>query len=163
MTYSIWLVPSIQDGKYVKKMIRNLAKEYGAPVFLPHITVYGGITRRSAAIDAVRSCRGLPKLTVRANAIRTSDYLWKTLYLDIKPNARLCKIHQTCKRTLGRHVMYKFKPHMSLMYKKMDRTTKTGITKNLKIKRTYLFDRMVLIQSSSKVSEWKVITSARLS
>lgn len=163
MTYSIWLVPSTQDGKYVKKIIDSLAKEYGAPRFPPHITVYGGIAKRSAAIDAIRSCRGLPKMTVRASAIGTSDYLWKTLYVVIKPNARLRKTHQTCKQDLGRHVRYEFRPHMSLMYKKMDRTTKAGITKSLKIKRAYSFDRMVLIRSSSRVSEWKAVASVRLS
>lgn len=163
MTYSIWLVPTARDKRYVTKIISNLAKTHSAPKFSPHITVYSGITRYSLALDAVRICRGMPKLTAKTNAIRTSNYLWKTLYVEIKPNAKLSKIHLACRQRLSEHVRYEFAPHMSLLYKKMGKKKKSELAKNLRVKRTFSFDRVVLIRSSGKVSEWKHLASVRLS
>jgi len=163
MTYSIWLVPAARDKRYVAKIISDLAKAHSAPKFFPHITIYSGITRYSLALDAVRGCKGMPKLTAQAKAIRTSNYLWKTLYVEVKPNAKLSKLHLACRQRLGEHVRYEFAPHMSLIYKKMEKKEKNQLAKSLRMKCTFSFDRVVLIQSSSKVSEWKRLASVRLS
>lgn len=163
MTYSIWLVPAAHDKKYVKKIISNLATAYDAPKFSPHITLYSGIARHSLALDAVTGCKDMSKLTVHAKAIRTSNYLWKTLYVEIRPTAKLRKLHLACKQRLSEHVRYEFAPHMSLIYKELERKTKNQITKDLRMKCTFSFDKVVLVRSSSKVSEWKDLASVRLS
>ena len=39
--YAIWLTFSQNDKKYLRKIIKNIAKKYDAPEFEPHITIYG--------------------------------------------------------------------------------------------------------------------------
>lgn len=62
MTYSVWLEPSIKDAKYISKIIKQLGRKYGAPLFAPHITVYGNIAQYAQASKAINICADLPKI-----------------------------------------------------------------------------------------------------
>lgn len=160
MTYSVWLEPAIKDAKYISKMIRQLGRKYDAPLFAPHITVYSNITRYTQASRAVNACTDFSKIRVTCTKIRYSNYLWKTLYLEIKKDKKLQLINNTLGMNLA--VRYKFAPHISLIYKKLNVNTKKRIIGRLKLKRTYLFDKITIIRSSKNVSKWKKMKTIRL-
>jgi len=159
MTYSIWLVPSHQDKKYLNKIIHNLAKKHDAPKFSSHITVYSGITSLKKAKEAVQRINSC-KVRVYKTGIGQSEYLWKTLFVKIKKGKNLSKIHNTLYEALG--TKYDFEPHISLIYKKLDSTTKLNIKNSLKIKKSFSFDGIVIIKSSKNVKAWKTLYKARL-
>lgn len=163
MTYSIWLVPAQQDKKYLGSIISNLAKSYGAPPFLPHITLYSGIRSVGLAEKAVCNCRGFPAIPVRGNGLKSSDYLWKTLYIDIKTDVKLRALNGILAKTLSTHTRYKFRPHISLMYKKMKKSERQEIALGLSIKSAFHFNRISIIRSSSHVGRWRQVSSMRLS
>ncbi|MFN3655557.1 MAG: hypothetical protein ACK4TO_09610, partial [Candidatus Nitrosotenuis sp.] len=73
MTYSVWLEPAIKDAKYISKIIKQLGKKYDAPLFSPHITLYGNITRYVQASRAINTCADLPKIRVTCTKIRHSN------------------------------------------------------------------------------------------
>ncbi|MBM3904076.1 MAG: hypothetical protein FJ357_02920 [Thaumarchaeota archaeon] len=159
MTYSIWLVPSCEDKKYLNKIIHNLAKKHDAPKFSTHITVYSGITslkKAKAAVQCINSC----KIRVCKTGIGQSDYLWKTLFVKIKKDKNLSEIHNTLYAAFG--TKYDFEPHISLIYKKMDSSTKLKIKNSLKIKKSFSFDGLVIIRSSKNVKAWKILYKASL-
>lgn len=160
MTYSVWLEPAIKDAKYLSKIIKRLGKKYNAPIFAPHITVYSNIAKYTQASSAVGACVGLSKIRVTCTKIKYADYLWKTLYLEIKKDKRL----QLINNTLGSKLVnrYKFAPHISLIYKKLDINTKKRIIKDLKLKHTFSFDKITIIRSSKNVSKWKKMKTIRL-
>jgi 2'-5' RNA ligase len=154
MTYSIWLIPSKQDAKHLNTIIKNLAKKYNAPKFSAHITVYSGITSLDDAKSAVQLLNS-PKIRVRKLGIARSEYLWKTLYLRIKKDKKLGAIHKILARKL--RTKYVFLPHISLIYKKLDDTTKRKIIKTIKTKNSFVFDAVAIIRSSKNVHQWKVL------
>ena len=159
MTYSIWLVPSYRDKKYLNKIIHNLARQYGAPKFSAHITVYSDVTslrKAKAAVQSLSSC----KIPVCKTGIGQSDYLWKTLFIKIKKDKNLNKIHKSLHTILG--TKYDFEPHISLIYKKMDSSTKRKIKNSLKIKKSFSFGEIAIVRSSKCVRDWKMIYKASL-
>ncbi|WP_100182199.1 hypothetical protein [Candidatus Nitrosotenuis aquarius] len=159
MTYSIWLVPSYGDKKYLNKIVNDLAKKYGAPKFSAHITVYSGITslrKAKAAVQNLDSC----KIKVCKTGIGQSNYLWKTIFVKIKKDKNLGKIHKTLHAVLG--TKYDFVPHISLIYKNMDYSTKRKIKNSLKIKKSFSFGGIVIIRSSKCVKDWKIMYKASL-
>ncbi|MEM3006873.1 MAG: hypothetical protein QXW37_00620 [Candidatus Nitrosotenuis sp.] len=160
MIYSVWLEPTIKDTKYLSKIIKQLGRKYNAPLFKPHITVYSNIAKYTQASSAVAECVGLSKIRVTCTKIRYTDYLWKTLYLEIKKDKRLQLINTTLGSKLANR--YKFAPHISLIYKKLDVNTKKHLIKNLKLKRIYSFDKITIIRSSKNVLKWKKMKTIRL-
>lgn len=160
MTYSVWLEPAINDAKYISKIIRRLGRKYDAPVFAPHITICGNIARYAQANKAINTCADLPKIRVTCTKIRHSNYLWKTLYLEIKKDKKLQLINNTFGSNLKNR--YKFAPHISLIYKKLDTNTKKQIIRGLKLKRIYSFDKITIIRSSKNISKWKKMKTIRL-
>lgn len=159
MTYSIWLVPSKKDTTYLNKTIKNLAKQYTAPEFSAHITVYSGvhsIQKAKAAVDMVKS----RPIVVAKSGIGYSDYIWKTLFVKIRKNKNLKNIHATLQKNLD--TRYDFSPHISLIYKKIDPSTKGKIKSKLKIKNRFVFDRIVIIRSAKNVHNWKTLYSSSL-
>ena len=159
MTYSIWLTPKYADAKQLGTIIQKLARQCDAPRFSAHITVFSGIKSLDDAKSAVRFvCSGIIKAKV--TGVGTSGNVWKTLFLQIKKDKDLTKIHKTLDNSLSNR--YSFCPHVSLVYKKLDRCEKAKIKSDLKVRSSYTFDRMVIIKSSKNVKKWKKLYSRRL-
>jgi 2'-5' RNA ligase len=159
MTISIWLEPTKNDAKYLRKIIRDLAKKYGAPEFPPHLTLHSGLTCEKA-MDCVRNCKATPHLA-RVLDIKHSDYLWKTVFIRIYKNNRLEGLNKTITECAGT-TKYVFEPHISLLYKRLDARTKKKIIRDLKIKSRFTFDRITINKTSRNVSEWKRLKMIRL-
>jgi 2'-5' RNA ligase len=160
MRYSVWLEPTANDSRYLSKIIKHLARKYGAPIFAPHITLYGGIRRYVQARNTANACNDLSKIRVVATRMRHSDCLWKTLYLEIKKDKDLQRINGVLKTNLTNK--YEFAPHISLIYKTLDSRTKRRIAKDLNLKRSYKFDKITIIRSSKTVSKWKKLKTINL-
>lgn len=154
MIYSVWAEPATQDAKYLLKIIRSLGEKYSAPTFRPHITLYGGVRNMSSVMTAIRNC-GARKFSVRTKSLDFSDSVWKTVFVNVERNRQMQKINNAIKEVASNQ--YDFSPHMSLIYKKMDNSTKQKIINDLKIKGKFTFDKITIIVSSKVVSEWKVV------
>jgi 2'-5' RNA ligase len=162
MRYSIWLVPSKYDQKYLSKIILYLSKTYSAPVFTPHITLYGGITSLKSAKEAVLMCKQFSPMQLNVIKVRSSSYLWKTVYAEIGCSVKLSRLHQILRKHLKSQNEYKFNPHLSLIYKKSDKNTRQKIRCNVKLQRSFNFDRIIIIKSSNRVELWKPLFQVRL-
>mgnify|MGYP003334144895 FL=1 len=159
MTYSVWLVPAYSDAKYYNQIIASLSKQYAAPKFAAHMTIYSKISSLGAAKKAVSSIKS-KKIRAKTLGIGKSDYLWKTLFVKIKKDRHLVSIHQSLHDSLKNN--YDFAPHLSLIYKKINTQTKRHIRNNLKIKKSVLFDSVVIIHSSRTVKNWKIVYRKKL-
>ena len=159
MTYSIWLVPSDVYAKNLNKVIKNLAKTYCAPEFPAHITAYSGIHSIGKARAALKQVKSGP-ITANKINIGQSDYLWKTLFVNIKKDRSLRTIHLALQKNLDEK--YQFLPHISLIYKKLDESTKRKIKSEIKIKNRFVFDRITIIRSSKNPRKWKKLHSVSL-
>jgi 2'-5' RNA ligase len=162
MRYSIWLVPSPSDQKYLSKIILYLSKTYGAPAFIPHITLYGGITSLKSAKEAVLMCKQFLPMQLNAAKVRSSSYLWKTVYVEMGNGIKLSNLHKTLRKHLTSQNDYKFNPHLSLIYKKSNKNTRQKIRCDVKLRRSFHFDKIVIIKSSNNVDLWRPLFQMRL-
>ena len=162
MTYSIWLEPTSQDAQYLKKIILSLAKKHNAPVYEPHITIYSKIPTLRLAIRALKQCTHVAKIKTQSTNIKSSNDLWKTIFINVRKNADMLRLNQMIKNIVGHSVEYDFNPHISLIYKTLDDDTKRQIIKGLKIKCVFAFDKISIVKSSRDVSQWKKIMTITL-
>lgn len=162
MTYSIWLEPALDDKRYLFRTISRLAKSHNAPVFSPHITLYSSITDLSLARKALCDCKALQSIRTGHCGLGSSDYLWKTLYVKIRPDRDLLLLHQTLKDRLHTNARYIFKPHISLIYKKLQDGVKKRIISEMSLKSVFEFDKIAVIRSSKTVQNWKRVCFVRL-
>lgn len=162
MTFSIWLEPTMKDSIYLKNIIKELAKNYGSDVFDPHITLFSGIERSNLAVSAIKHCHSHRSVRTRIIDIKSSEVIWKTVFVNVQNNPSLLQLNHTIKKIAGMNNTYRFQPHISLIYKILDSKTKREIIKKLKIKSTFCFDKISAIKSSQDISEWRKLETVHL-
>ena len=158
--YSVWLIPRNADTEYLGHLIRNLSQKYNAPEFIPHITIYGDVNAGQEIVDeAVKhSIKGLKKFTIKTSNLAYEDYIWKTLFINIEQNLKLLQINEKLSEKLGEYIDYQFKPHISLIYKKMAELEKQKIIHDISIKNEFVIDKAAIIKSSENVDEWEMVS-----
>ncbi len=159
MTYSIWLEPASKDARYLRKIMQNISEKYNAPMFDPHITLYGEIAKLSTAKKMVRQCK-VSQMRLRCTGMGHSENLWKTLFINVKNDKNLKLVYGILQANLEHK--YEFKPHISLVYGRLDVKNKKCLARELKIKHSITFDRISIIKSSADVSKWKKQDTIRL-
>lgn len=146
--YSFWLLPEEQDNNYLQQIISSLAKGYDAPVFQPHLTLFGlaelseedaiGVTNY-AALDNVASKAIVKKLNY------TSDLFFKTVFIEIENNPTLTTLNGRFEEKIGHLHDYTFDPHISIIYKKISDKTKKEIISKTHVKDSFLMNRVVTV------------------
>lgn len=128
--YSIWLIPSLPVFTYLRKIILKLALENDAPVFLPHITLIGGIRDRDKALKgAAQVVEGINKFQVILKKIRYETIWSKALYFEAERNEDLVGLFSKASRIFLSKG--NFQPHLSLLYGTFPPVLKKRIIKEL--------------------------------
>ncbi len=154
--YSIWLVPCKEDEAHLSEVIQDLAEEYDAPQFRPHCTLYSPVTDIFGAESILESME-LNPIAVTKTRISHSDSLWKSIFIELEKSPELSTLQQQVKSQLFHPNPNSFKPHISLIYKKMPEEEKESIIRKLNLKETYLMDKIELVKTGDKVENWKSI------
>lgn len=162
--YAIWLTFCNDDEEYLSKIIKNLAQSHNAPVFVPHITVYGLVNINIKLLErfvkyGTDSCT---PFSVTKSDISYSSDMWKTVYIKIKKNPYLLKINSRLEENLKKYSVYKFSPHISLIYKNMENSKKIQIINNLEIKNKFIINGIAIQKFSQNVDKWKIIKKYQL-
>lgn len=170
--YSISLVPQQAEVIFLSKIISQLAQKYHSFPFTPHVTIYGAVknVEENIVIDATNyALKDIGPFTVQVEKINFTDSLSKTLFLEMKLNETLLKIHSRLREKLRNYQDYILKPHLSLIYKQnLPVEEKEKIILNLRIKKELTFDKceIVVAHTSLSVEEdlktWKTIYKTNL-
>lgn len=158
---SIWLVPAKEDEKIISQTIKDLAERHHTLPFLPHITIYGGITADiqeliSAAENAVQ---GISSFTVDVEKIAYSTEWSKTLYAQISQNEFMDEIHRRLRNKLKIYKDFVLDLHMSLVYKEeMTEEEKLREMERLNTPHNFIIDRIAVTNPMNPVERWKDIS-----
>lgn len=176
--FSIWLLPSTETSAYLKSIIVDLAKQYNAPNFEPHLTLFCGSTpnleKTTADLERFASDQDSIELTIQ-EVDATKDF-HKTLFLQFGLTEQLANLNKSIQSELDPNSQYHLNPHMSLLYKalklhkkkalaeKIDATLDIAKINDCNIK----FDQIVLALVSPEanaqaVSSWKILSRQPLS
>lgn len=157
--FAVWFVFDKEDNEYLSDIIKHLSIKYHSSNFIPHITAYGLVDVELNVIDKIvaNSIKSEKSFIVEKTNISYSDDFWKTLFIEIYPNDQLTIITKRLVESLMLFAKYDFKPHVSLVYKKMNLNEKKKLVKTLNIKNNFKISGMCIVQFSEDIEKWKIV------
>ena len=160
-----WLCPAEPARSGLAELIANLARQFDAPVFEPHITIYVTNAEHEnpgAVLEKVLKGRELFRLTV--TGLDYSEEFTKTLFVQFAPDPDLARLSEDLRRASVTRNDYELNPHVSLMYKEMDEETKRRLASSITLPFTEVtFDNVKAIispaeiKSRQDVEAWRVV------
>ena len=168
LTY--WLIPAEPARSYFASVIRDLAARFDAPIFEPHLTIYGTTmeSEDGAALlqQVVADC---PTYSLRLRGVGYSDEFTKTVFAEFHPNEALSRLSTNFREASMIKDDYELNPHVSLIYKTMPPDRKAEIASSVNFPfQEVLFDsaRAVIspadIQSRADVEAWRIVATQKL-
>ena len=164
-----WLIPAEPARSELSAVIGELAARFDAPVFEPHLTLYG------TGLDGENPAWVLARVKTPASyrlAIRGLDYsdiFTKTLFIQFEPADELSRLSDDLRRAATSPLDYELNPHLSLIYKTMETETKRQLAATLSLGFSEVtFDSLKAvitpetITSRHEVEAWRVVAERRL-
>src|SRR3954447_11025125 len=167
---AFWLVPTEPARSYFLNLIHDFAARFDAPIFEPHVTLYGieydGEDPRkllSRALSGAKRCR------LKIAGIGHSQKFTKTLFVQFDPNDEVAALSAKCQAASKSQKDYELNPHLSLVYQELPAAVKATIAADLTIPFSDVgFDSVkgvispAEIKSRSAVEAWRVVAEAKL-
>ena len=163
-----WLLPAKPERELFCSVIRILRREYRAPNFEPHLTLFVTTKAGESPKKILRQIRARP-IRLSSRGVAFSAKFTKTLFVRFKPSPALRKLVIGLGRAAKSRANAPSDPHVSLLYKKMPRTTKREMASVLRLPfRTVVFDsiaavRLTLpVRTGADVEKWKIVAKKSL-
>lgn len=166
-----WLIPSEPAHSFFQEIINDLARQYDAPLFEPHLTIHVGADRAAAAEnalgDAARECK---LIELAPLGIDQSGEFIKTLFVQFAMSVELRKIGDIIREAANDSLQYELNPHLSLLYKKMEAAGRCELAASINVPFSEVtFDAIKAVrcvsptQSRENVQAWRVVGAQALS
>jgi hypothetical protein len=163
-----WLIPATSERELFRKLIRILAREFDAPLFEPHLTLFATSENPTSPKKILQNIDARP-IRLRIRGIAFSPKYTKTLFVRFAPSKSLENIVADVGDAVKAQVNVPRDPHVSLVYKKLPKRTKEELVSAMKFPlREVLFDSIKAVRSSSPtetaadVKAWRVVAARRL-
>jgi 2'-5' RNA ligase len=163
-----WLLPAKPERDLFCDVVRILRKEFGAPNFEPHLTLFVSTKKAPSPNRFLQKIRAKP-IRLKIRGVALSEKFTKTLFVRFKSNPELRKLANELSRAAKSRAKVPRDPHVSLLYQKIPRETKKELARVIKLPfRTARFDsiaavRMILpVRTRADVEKWKIIAKKRL-
>jgi len=163
-----WLLPAKPERELFCEVIRILRKEFRAPDFEPHLTLFSTTQDRESPKRVLRkiSARSI-RLTARG--VVFSPEFTKTLFVRFKSSGALKKLVEELRRAAKSRARTSSDPHVSLLYKKMPPAVKQELAAVMRLPlRTVVFDSIAAVRcplpsrTKADVESWKILTKKSL-
>ena len=158
-----WLLPARPQRELFCELIRILRKEFRAPNFEPHLSLFSVAKDRELPKKSLQQIRSR-KIRLTAQGVGFSSQYTKTLFVRFKPSAELRKLVADLGRVTKSRPKAPKDPHVSLVYKKIPRGTKKSLAAVLRLPfRTVVFDTIAAVRcvspskTAADVKSWKVL------
>jgi 2'-5' RNA ligase len=165
-----WLCPAEPARAHFAEIINDLADRFDAPTFEPHVTLYvasAADQNPRAVVQRVVQAKQPYRLTIRE--LDYSDDFTKTLFVQFEPDDDLARFSDDLQRASASPSVYELKPHLSLIYKKMDTETKRQLASSIALPfAAVTFDNVKAVISPAKVESrtdveaWRVVAEQKL-
>jgi 2'-5' RNA ligase len=173
-----WLVPAEPERALLREIIRILAKQYSAPGFEPHLTLFAVPQDRQLSGTVLRKIKAAP-IRLKIRGVSYSAKFTKTLFVRFQPNRALEKLAVDLVRqsdglvlrgrAAGVRVKVPADPHLSLLYKKIPAAAKKQLASTLKLPiREVVFDSIKAVRcafptkTAADVAAWRAIAKQKL-
>ena len=168
LTY--WLIPAEPARSYFASIISDLAARFDAPVFEPHLTIYGTtMGKNDGAALLAQVVAGCPTYSLRLSGVGHSDEFTRTVFVEFHPSETLSRLSANFRKASSIKDEYELNPHVSLIYKTMPVEKKAEIANSVTLPfEEVRFDsaRAVIspanIKSRADVEAWRVVATQKL-
>ena len=165
-----WLCPAEPARSGFAEIIGNLATQFDAPVFEPHMTIYVTNAEQEnpkAVLEKVLKGREPFRLTMCG--LSYSAKFTKTLFVQFAPNPELARLSEDLRRACISQNDYELNPHVSLIYKEMEEETNRRLASSITVPfGEVTFDNVKAIispaeiKSREDVETWRVVAERHL-
>jgi 2'-5' RNA ligase len=163
-----WLLPAIPERDLFCEVVRILRKEFRAPNFEPHLTLFSASKDRQSPKKILKQISMRPiRLTTRG--VGFSPEFTKTLFVRFKSSDTLRKLVVDLGRAAKSRAKAPSDLHVSLLYKKLPRTAKKQLAAVMKLPfRSVVFDSIAAVRCASPsrtaadVAGWKILAKKSL-
>jgi 2'-5' RNA ligase len=160
-----WLMPASESRDLFSSIIRQLAEQYDAPVFAPHVTLYVSNDDRTRAAAALANAAAqLGEIALEVDEISWSQELAKSVFVQFQPNDKLARLSDVLRKISSSGDKYDLNPHLTLIYQELPIETKEEIASAVSLPFTnVLFDSIQAmdlltgLRSPADVKTWEVI------
>jgi hypothetical protein len=163
-----WLIPAKVERELFCEIIRILGKQFDAPKFQPHLTLFLTDQKGQSPGTLLRQLHSGPvRLSVRGIAF--SPKFTKTLFVRFKSARPLRKLVTDLGYGARPQPKAPRDPHLSLLYKKIPSLAKKRLASIIKLPlQEVVFDSIAAVQcrlpvrSEDDVKAWKIVATKSL-
>jgi 2'-5' RNA ligase len=163
-----WLLPAKPERDLFCEVVRILRKEFRAPNFEPHLTLFSTTKDRQSPKEVLKQISMRPiRLTTRGAGF--SAEFTKTLFVRFKSSDALRKLVADVSRAAKSRAKAPSDPHVSLLYKKLPGSAKKQLAAVMKLPfRSVVFDSIAAVrcpspsQTKADVEAWKILAKKSL-
>jgi hypothetical protein len=168
---SFWLVPAEEDRAFFQEVVDTLARDYVAPAFTPHVTIYSGeYTPEESPTELLeKATQGVQGFSLKVEQLLYTDEFTKSLFVQFYQNPILSQLSETLRRHSKQPSDFALNPHLSLIYQHLSEAVKKNLITNLSLpKSEVLFTEVRAISTPNKVKgaqdveTWEVICIRKL-
>jgi 2'-5' RNA ligase len=161
-TYSVWLVPADATFTKFSQLICRLAIENSSPIFVPHVTLIGGI--RGTEAEMVTKTRWLAArlrpYAIRLDEVDYTDQFFRALFIRVEKTHEVQRAYDEARQLLAPERPEDYMPHLSLMYGDFPVHVKRQVIDRVgtRFLDEFLVDRIHLYETDpGDVSGWRKI------
>src|SRR2546421_9860548 len=115
-----WLLPETAARAVLSQEIAELAKQFRAPAFEPHVTVFVASENTVSPNQVLREV-GEIEIELTIHSIQLSEQFTRTLFLQFGLSDELQQLGDVIWRASGAPLRYLIDPHLSLLYAKLSK------------------------------------------
>jgi hypothetical protein len=145
-----WLVPADPARELLREIIGILAKQFDAPRFEPHLTIFATPRAGKSPKHALKQIQA-KAIRLRLRGIGFSSQFTKTLFVRLTSNQAVERLVIDLSRATKSRAKRVHDPHVSLLYKQLPARTKRELALTIKLPfRGVVFDSIKAIGELSQ-------------
>jgi len=159
-----WLLPEAAARELFLREIRRLGRQFGAPLFEPHVTIFIAPEDSRAPLEVLHEV-GPVDIELAIHSIRLSEQFTKTLFVQFERNNALQQFGDAIWKASGARDRYLIEPHLSLLYAKLVSKTNERLADNIRLPfREVGFTSVCVMRCARpttraiEVEQWKLLT-----
>ena len=159
-----WLLPEAAAREVFFREIRGLARQFCAPLFEPHVTIFIAPENSRAPLEVLHEI-GPVDVELAIHSIRFSEQFTKTVFVQLERNSALQQLGDAIWKASGvRGDRYLIEPHLSLLYVKLPSKTNQRVADDIRLPfREVRFTSICVMRCARpttrtiEVAQWKLL------
>jgi 2'-5' RNA ligase len=162
--YTYWLLPAEPLRSKLTTVVGNLAREFDAVAFDPHVTVF---CSRSNDAEAQRVTQQIAQsfkpFALHATGFEQSSLLTKTFYVQFQPSSELQRMFDLLRDSVAAEANHDLNPHLSLLYQRIAEPQRQELCHRTSMvpMGTYWFDRLRVVEIDLPIEDLRPIRTWR--